>query len=523
MAATAAGIRAGKAYVEIGTKDSELTKGLRAAREKVQAFGKSISEIGTTLAKAGAGIAAPLALAVKQFVDFGSQLDDMAKKTGFSVETLSELKFVADQSGSNLEDIDKAAKRMARTMLDAKDGMATAKDSLDALGLSAGELFAMSPEDQFFAIATALSEVDDATTKAALAQEIFGRSGTNLLPMLAEGKDGIVALREEAKRLGVTMSKEDAAAAEELGDAFGSLSAAAMSAFRQVGAALAPALKSIAEDLTEIVPKVRDFIRDNGEWVVTLAKVAAGLLGVGVAMKGLGATIALVTATNPWILLAAAIGTVAAQIAIASNNTKTWRERMGDVVATWLPELLPKNIPTDRDPDKRRQENERVDAEIAALFDALDGTVESYEELIAALEANTDGFNFHTEEMAESLAAAKRLRAALDAEEQQRFDAMEQEARILDIQRDGADAMIETLKEQIAAAEAMADAGSRRPGLAIAGSAEFVRALQEHFAPRQDKQLTLLQKQLDEEKKARIALDKVVEQGRNAQQLKIVD
>lgn len=532
MAATAAGIRAGKAYVEIGTMDSGLTKGLRAAREKVQSFGKSISEMGTTLAAAGAGIVAPLALAVKQFIDFGSQLDDMSKKTGFSVETLSELKFVSDQSGSSLEDIEKAAKKMASTLLDAKDGSDAASDALARLGLSAGILLQMSPEDQFFAIATALSEVDDATTKAALAQDIFGRAGTNLLPMLAEGADGMAALREEAKRLGVTMSKEDAQAAETLGDAFGSLTAAFGSAFRQIGAELAPALQGIAEDMTRLLPHIREFIRDNGEWVVQLAKIATGLLAVGGAMKALGTTLAVVTATNPWILLAAAIAGAVVQLSKLNDeaaNFSSWERNLLKKLfpgqAGWIDFLLGGDrAGAARNTAARATAADEAEKGRAAEVDAaMNGFVVSLDDVTTALNGNIDGFDLHTQEMIESLAAAKRLRAAMDAEEQARLDAMETDARIQEIERDGILNMIDHIEGLIDNAQMLSDAGSRRAGMAIAGSSEFAQAIAEHMAPKQDDQLSLLKQQLEEEKKALRALDKIVEQGRDAPRLGVIN
>ena len=82
-------------------------------------------------------------------------------------------------------------------------------------------------EDLFMEVARALSLETNETKKAALAQEIFGRSGQAMLPMLRDGEEGLLALMEEAKRLGLIMSKEDAKAAADLKDAWTRLWSAA--------------------------------------------------------------------------------------------------------------------------------------------------------------------------------------------------------------------------------------------------------------------------------------------------------
>ena len=52
---------------------------------------------------------------------------------------------------------------------------------------------------------------------------IFGKSGTALLPMLAEGSEGIENLMRKAEELGLTMSEGDATAAVELHESMNSV------------------------------------------------------------------------------------------------------------------------------------------------------------------------------------------------------------------------------------------------------------------------------------------------------------
>ena len=99
---------------------------------------------------------------------------------------------------------------MASTIFDAEMGLVGAEDALAALGLTAEELKGLSPETQFQIIADKLGAVDDASTKAAIAQDIFGRSGAELIPLMNEGAEGMAALRQEARDLGVVFSQDAA-------------------------------------------------------------------------------------------------------------------------------------------------------------------------------------------------------------------------------------------------------------------------------------------------------------------------
>ena len=62
------------------------------------------------------------------------------------------------------------------------------------LGISVSDLQGISPEQQFQLFANALADVDDASTRAALAQDVFGRAGTELLPLFTQGEQGMAGL-----------------------------------------------------------------------------------------------------------------------------------------------------------------------------------------------------------------------------------------------------------------------------------------------------------------------------------------
>jgi len=234
---------------------------------------------------------APMLGAAKAFSSMGDQVAKMAKRTGLSVEALSELRFVASQTGTEFESLEMGFRRMQRSIYDAGRGLSTAKDALADLGLRFEDLDGLSPEEQFKLLGEAISRIEDPTKKAAIAMTLFGRTGTNLLPMFARGAKGIEELQEEARRLGLTMSAEDAKAAEDFTDALDKLwKVVKMGVFR-VGAALAPVLQQLTDTITGVATKISAWIDQNRQLIVTVMQVAAAILAGGLALSALGTVI----------------------------------------------------------------------------------------------------------------------------------------------------------------------------------------------------------------------------------------
>lgn len=284
-------IRAGRAFVELFADDTKLVRGLRAAEKKLRAFGASISRMGRQMATLGSAILTPLVAASKAFAVMGDSVGKMAKRTGFSTEALSELSFAAQQSGTTIETLENGVRKMQRTIADAGQGSKTAADALGMLGLSYQQLSRLSPEAQFKLIADRLSQIKNPTLRAALAMQVFGKSGTAMLPMLEHGAAGIESLQQEARALGLTMSTEDASAAEDFTDALGRLWKVVKMTTFQVGAALAPALQQLAGWVTKVIVTFNDWLKQNRQVVVTVAKIAAAVVAGGIALMLFGGTI----------------------------------------------------------------------------------------------------------------------------------------------------------------------------------------------------------------------------------------
>lgn len=80
--ASAAGIRLGKVFVEIGADPSKLFGALNKLNKRIGSIGSSMSAFGGKMTALGAGIAAPLALATRQFSSFDDAIRATAAVTG---------------------------------------------------------------------------------------------------------------------------------------------------------------------------------------------------------------------------------------------------------------------------------------------------------------------------------------------------------------------------------------------------------------------------------------------------------
>ena len=280
-------IKAGKAEVEIGIR-SRIAAGAKQVAADLKNLGGKVSSVGRSLATLATAAAAPLAGMTLSFAAAGDNLDKMSKRTGVGVKALSELAFAAEQSGASLDSVEKGIRGMQRSLLNAEMGSKTATDALSALGLSVDELSGMSPEDQFTKIADAIGEVEDPSKRAALAMQLFGRAGSELLPMMSENAEGIANLRKEANELGRTMTAEDAQAAAELTDAMTRVKSVFIGVKNQIGAALAPAMTYLADLVSRTSKAVVPLIRENAHLVKLFAAGAIAVGGLGAALMTVG-------------------------------------------------------------------------------------------------------------------------------------------------------------------------------------------------------------------------------------------
>lgn len=269
---------------------SNMEKELNRAARNTDDFGKLVSgaaKIGTLALGALTAVAATTGAALismaKSSVNVGDELSKTAQKTGVSVETLSGLRFAADLSDVSMEQLSTSMGKMARAQQDASMGSKEARTTFQALGISYKEADGtLRPlNDVMLDAADRLAALDDETKRAALAQELFGKSGMQMLPLLNQGSAAIRAQMEEAKALGVVWTTDAAQGAEAFNDSLTRLGYAAEGFRNDVAQVLIPILNDVTDGVLSWVKANREWIKDEIQRDVrALAAAATELVSV---------------------------------------------------------------------------------------------------------------------------------------------------------------------------------------------------------------------------------------------------
>jgi TP901 family phage tail tape measure protein len=328
---SASAIRAGAAYIELTLRKGAFTKGLQAASTQLKNIGKSLTNFGTRMLAVGTAIAAPLVAAAQQFAGVGDQFDKMSLRTQTSVDALSELAFAAEQTGASAEALEKGLTKMSRTIGDAANGSTAAQESLQRLGLSVQDLVGLSPDQQMAKIADAIQGIQEPALRTAAIMEVFGKSGQLLAPLLATGAAGIAELREEARRLGISLSGEEATQAAAYTDELNRLSKTMRGLSVAIGSAVVPVLQQASEWVRAAVANVVKFIKENKELVASVLKVGAVVGAVG----GVILTLGLVSTAVGFALggLVSVLGLVASGVGMVGAALAAIMSPVGLVIA----------------------------------------------------------------------------------------------------------------------------------------------------------------------------------------------
>ncbi|MFO0916638.1 MAG: hypothetical protein U0795_27030 [Pirellulales bacterium] len=296
--ATAKEIKAGAAFIELLLDKSPFLRGLRALESDFKSIGKKLVGVGSAIAGTATAALTGFTLATKEFADSASVIQDISDRTGVAASSLAALKFAADQTGTSLESLERALVGQNKFLLQVSQGGKEAGETLAQLGISAEQLLRANQEQRFLLLADGVSRVADEGLRAALAMKVFGKSGSQLGPLIAGGAAGVKQLTDQARQLGLVMSDADIAAGERLGDTFDQVFKLLAAIRQQVGVALVGTFQMGAEAIIRFLAAVNAFVANNREMVVAafwtavqVGALGAAVIAAGTAIAGLGITI----------------------------------------------------------------------------------------------------------------------------------------------------------------------------------------------------------------------------------------
>lgn len=279
-----------------------LNKLKKEAADTGRVIGDNLAKLGALTL--GAGTLAGLAALVKGTIDAADHLNDLSKKTGVAVETLGGIGFAAGQAGGDLESATSAFVKLNKTITEALSGNKDAIETFKLIGISIKDLQTLSPDQIFAKTADAFAKYEDGAEKTALALQIFGKAGADVIPLLDDGGKALLENIEYFKRYS-GVSQDTAEKADAFNDTLGKLKLLGGAFSQTLAADLLPTLQNLASLWLDNKEKgdqfrgVADTIADAFRGITATAGAAViGVIGFGKAVGGLLAAADAATSGN---------------------------------------------------------------------------------------------------------------------------------------------------------------------------------------------------------------------------------
>ena len=251
--------------------------GLKVDKKSWSLGNDVIAGLGKALAVfAGYKIITSMKSMVESTIEVGDHAVKAAQKIGITAEAVQELSYAAEASGTSFDSVSAALGRLAVGMEEVrKTGKGPTADALRSLGIRMRDLKGETLDQNLEVIAERFSKMPDGAKKAALAMQLFGKSGKDLIPFLNGGQEGIVKLRAEAQELGVVIGEDAAKEMENVGDDIGRVKSSLIGLRNQAVVALLPTIKELVTNLLGWIKANRQMLSQK---LGSFIKALAGLL-----------------------------------------------------------------------------------------------------------------------------------------------------------------------------------------------------------------------------------------------------
>lgn len=268
----------GSIFVNTDAADESMKKTEKNAENIASKLGsgiKTAAKWGTGLVTAATAATTAITGLAMSVADTAGDIDDAAKRAGTSAEEYQKWAYAAKLGGMEASTLEKAMIKQQKAFADAKEGAKTTAEAYQRLGIDINSI--SDSGDAFNQVMAALADMEDATTRNAIANDIFGKSYAELAPLLAEGSAGIEALKQEAEDLGGVMSNASVEAGAQLGDTIDQLKTSFGGIVNQLGASVIPIVQQFADLLLQNMPMLQEAI---GALAPILADVVSTFLPV---------------------------------------------------------------------------------------------------------------------------------------------------------------------------------------------------------------------------------------------------
>lgn len=289
---------AGSLEIQMMADLAKLKKDMDDARSYVSnaasAMGKALGAIGAGLSIAG------IAAWIKAGIDAADAAHQIAQKTGLATKDVAGLQLAFKLGVGSADGMTGALAKMSKSIVDGSGAY-----KLLGVNVKNADGTFRSTKDVLYDTADAFAGIKDGAGKTALAMEIFGKSGAELIPMLNGGADGLREMADMAEKLGLVVDEKVGAQADRFNDTLDLLQMSTKGMAIQIAGQLLPTLNNVvggflnAMTSGDALKRTADFLASGLKVLYTV--IAGGIQVVATLGQGfgaLGATIAAVLSGN---------------------------------------------------------------------------------------------------------------------------------------------------------------------------------------------------------------------------------
>ena len=239
---------------KVGDSSKKSEKEAKKFGDTLKDIGKGVGNVlagvGKAIAAVGAasvGAVAGLTAMVTKSADAAGELVDLSAQTGLTITQLQELDYVGTLLGLDVETITKSMGKFTNVIEGAKSGVGPMAEDMATLGVSVmdsnGAL--RDSNDVYFEALNALGQLENETQKEIIAQNLFGKSYQELIPLINTSAEEMDALKKEAHTMGAVMEEDAVRGLESFGDEIDSLKMGAKGMMGTISAELLPTFQGM--------------------------------------------------------------------------------------------------------------------------------------------------------------------------------------------------------------------------------------------------------------------------------------
>lgn len=321
---------------------------------------------------------------IRGAIDAADETGKLAQKIGLAVPQVAGLQLAFRQSG-----IDAGALQSSMSKLSV--AIANGNDAFDAMNISTknadGTL--KNTRQILGEVADKFQAYEDGAAKTALAVQLFGKAGADLIPLLNGGSKALDEFDAMAKKLGLTLDEDTAKRAEKFNDTLDLMGQGFKGISMNIAAQLLPTLEGLADQFFSAMTE-GDRLKTIGD---ALGAGLKGLYVIGVALVGsfraVGDTLYAVGVQAMAVMKGDFAGAVKAGERWSGEMKANWTNSLSEIDKAWnangstavstmtaISAATKKQAPYIGDATKKQTE-------------ALDKQTEAYNKLINSIEDKT--------------------------------------------------------------------------------------------------------------------------------------